>query len=140
MQNVQRFYSVLHFTAKVDFSKMRITQYPKMSFCLLSSLHVETNTSISLWINLLLAFYNKLLYEKEMVENLTYFGLPQDFCGARVAQSFVLCVMSCISLFILLSPFLCFNLCLSGMLDSLSCSFTSISFLTTRCSFTLICV
>ena len=43
-----------------------------------------------------------------MVENLTYFGLPQDFCGARVVQSFVFCVMSCISLFILLSLFLCF--------------------------------
>jgi hypothetical protein len=36
--------------------------------------------------------------------------------------------------------FLQFNLCLSVMLDSLSCSFTSISFLTTSCSFTLICV
>jgi hypothetical protein len=48
VQNVQRFYSVLHFTVKVDFSKMRITQNPKMSLCLLSSLHVETNTSISL--------------------------------------------------------------------------------------------
>ena len=33
-----------------------------------------------------------------------------------------------------------FNLCLSVMLDSLSCSFTSISFLTTSCSFTLIYV
>jgi hypothetical protein len=29
---------------------------------------------------------------------------------------------------------------LSVMLDSLSCSFTSIFFLTTNCSFTLICV
>jgi hypothetical protein len=36
--------------------------------------------------------------------------------------------------------FLYFNLCLSVMLDDLSCSFTSISFLTTICSFTLICV
>ena len=32
------------------------------------------------------------------------------------------------------------NLCLSVMLDNLSCSSTSISFLTTSCSFTLICV
>jgi hypothetical protein len=30
------------------------------------------------------------------------------------------------------------SLCLSVMLDCLSCSFTSISFLTTSCSFTLI--
>jgi hypothetical protein len=36
--------------------------------------------------------------------------------------------------------FLYFNLCLSVMLDSLLCSFTSIFFLTTNCSFTLICV
>jgi len=35
--------------------------------------------------------------------------------------------------------FLYFNVCLSVMLDSLLCSFTSISFLTTTCSFTLIC-
>ena len=33
--------------------------------------------------------------------------------------------------------FIYFNLCLSVMLDSLSCSFTSISFLTTNCFFTL---
>jgi hypothetical protein len=33
--------------------------------------------------------------------------------------------------------FIYFNLCLSVMLVSLSCSFTSISFLTTSCSFTL---
>jgi hypothetical protein len=32
-----------------------------------------------------------------------------------------------------------FNLCLSVVLGNLSCSFTSISFLTTSCSFTLIC-
>ena len=32
------------------------------------------------------------------------------------------------------------NLCLSVMLDKFSCSFTSISCLTTSCSFTLICV
>jgi hypothetical protein len=36
--------------------------------------------------------------------------------------------------------FLYFNLCLSVMLDSLSCSFTSITFLTASCFFTLICV
>jgi hypothetical protein len=36
--------------------------------------------------------------------------------------------------------FLYFNLCSSLLLDSLSCSFTSTSFLTTSCSFTLICV
>ena len=36
--------------------------------------------------------------------------------------------------------FLYFNLCLSVMLDSLSCSFTSISFLTTCCSLTLMYV
>jgi succinate dehydrogenase hydrophobic anchor subunit len=36
--------------------------------------------------------------------------------------------------------FLYFNLCLSVTLNSLSCSFTSISFLTTSCFFTLICV
>jgi len=32
-----------------------------------------------------------------------------------------------------------FNVCLRVVLDSLSCSFTFISFLTTSCSFTLIC-
>jgi hypothetical protein len=36
--------------------------------------------------------------------------------------------------------FLYFNMCLSVMLNSISCSFTSISFLTTSYSFTLICV
>ena len=33
-----------------------------------------------------------------------------------------------------------FNLCKSVKLDSFPCSFTSISFLTTSCFFTLICV
>jgi len=36
--------------------------------------------------------------------------------------------------------FLYFNVCLSVMLDSLSCSFTSISYLTAICSFTLMYV
>jgi hypothetical protein len=36
--------------------------------------------------------------------------------------------------------FLYFSLCLSDMLDSLSCSFTPISFPTTFCSFTLVSV
>ena len=36
--------------------------------------------------------------------------------------------------------FLYYNLCLSVMLDSLCCSFTFISFVTTGCSFTIICV
>ena len=36
--------------------------------------------------------------------------------------------------------FLYFNLCLNVMLDSFSCSFTSITFLTASCFFTLICV
>ena len=36
--------------------------------------------------------------------------------------------------------FLYFTLCLSVMLDTLSCSYTSIFFLTTSCSFTLLCV
>ena len=36
--------------------------------------------------------------------------------------------------------FLYFTLCLSVMLDTLSCSYTSTSFLTTSCSFTLLCV
>ena len=36
--------------------------------------------------------------------------------------------------------FLYYTLCLSVMLDTLSCSYTSISFLTTSCSFTLLCV
>ena len=36
--------------------------------------------------------------------------------------------------------FLYFTLCLSIMLDTLSCSYTSTFFLTTSCSFTLLCV
>ena len=36
--------------------------------------------------------------------------------------------------------FLYFTLCLSVMLDTLSCSYTSTFFLTTSCSFTLLCV
>ena len=36
--------------------------------------------------------------------------------------------------------FLYYTLCLSVMLDTLSCSYTSTFFLTTSCSFTLLCV
>ena len=67
------------------------------------------------------------------------------------ALSPIICFISCTTLFhthfryglfslLKILLFLYFNLCLSVMLDSLSCSFTSISYLTTSCSFTLICV
>ena len=56
-------------------------------------------------------------------------------CNARLSLMFIyIYILSYYKLF------LYFNLCLSVMSDSLPCSFTSISFLITSCSFTLICV
>jgi hypothetical protein len=52
-------------------------------------------------------------------------------CNVRYSLMFIY-----IHIFSYYKLFLYFTLCLRVMLDSLSCSFTSISFLTTSCSFT----
>ena len=70
-----------------------------------------------------------------------FYTIVDDYKYINMSINFILSLMF-IYIYIIsfYKLFLFFNLCLSVILDSLSCSFTSISFLTTSCSFTLMYV
>ena len=72
-----------------------------------------------------------------------FYTIVDDYKYINMSINFILSLMFMFIYIYIISfykLFLFFNLCLSVILDSLSCSFTSISFLTTSCSFTLMYV
>jgi hypothetical protein len=88
------------------------------------------------------------LFLSDMLDSLSCLFTPLSFfttnCSFTLVCVYVICwIVSHARLHpypFLLQAFLYFSLCLSDMLDNLSCSSTPISFLTTSCSFILVCV